>query len=264
MLAAALRTIQLVLLAMATYLGYLTVAPVLRAAPLPEVRVGELAPRPQAQRELRHFAVIAERNLFKSHGAGAALALAREERLEEASLNLTLLGTTIAVPAERSSAVLEDGTRGETVVVYPNQRVAGATVERIEPRRVVLSYNGRLQQISFEDAENSRRTNPRSSVRRESRARNPRTATARARAASRSSRSGASELLSRTRTLSALLDNPEFELGDGERIMSVNGIEVTDRSRIEELVESLTGPGTKSVVIGARDGSERTVTVELP
>jgi len=92
--------------------------------------------------------VILTRNLFNASLLAPASATAIEEDLEATKLPLTLLGTVSALEPENAWAAIEDRESKLTRTVRVNDTVrAGATVQRIERRRVVLIENGSPREL---------------------------------------------------------------------------------------------------------------------
>lgn len=114
--------------------------------PLPVLRAGV---------GLERYAVIVERNLFRTIGGMDAPIAPPEERLPETRLPLRLRGTAVSDRAERSLAVVEDSRAGEALLVRVGERIAGARVERIERDRVILRYRGLLELITLPESASS-------------------------------------------------------------------------------------------------------------
>jgi len=92
--------------------------------------------------------VILTRNLFNASLLVPADATPVEEDLEATKLPLTLLGTVSAYEPENAWAAIEDRETKQTRTVRVNDTVrAGATVQRIERRRVVLIENGSPREL---------------------------------------------------------------------------------------------------------------------
>ena len=151
MLATGLRAIQITLLAVCAYLLYLSLSPLVGAAPIPETNLPQVEPpRPPAQ-DFPRYQIISDRNLF--HTPDAAETGPAEEEFEESKLRLRLLGTTAAVPREFSVATVEDLAKNQNVSLRENDWVSGAQVVRIERRRIVVDNRGTLEQLTLEEAE---------------------------------------------------------------------------------------------------------------
>jgi general secretion pathway protein C len=92
--------------------------------------------------------VILTRNLFNASLLAPAAGGAVEEDLEATKLPLTLLGTVAALEPENAWAAIEDRETKQTRTVRVNDTVrAGATVQRIERKRVVLIENGSPREL---------------------------------------------------------------------------------------------------------------------
>jgi general secretion pathway protein C len=92
--------------------------------------------------------VILTRNLFNASLLAPAGAKEVEEDLEATRLPLTLLGTVAALEPENAWAAIEDRETKQTRTVRVNDTVKpGATVQRIERKRVVLIENGSPREL---------------------------------------------------------------------------------------------------------------------
>jgi general secretion pathway protein C len=92
--------------------------------------------------------VILTRNLFNASLLVPANPTAVEEDLEATRLPLTLLGTVSALEPENAWAAIEHRNTKETRTVRVNDELSpGATVLRIERRRVVISENGSPREL---------------------------------------------------------------------------------------------------------------------
>lgn len=117
---------------------------------LPTAETAQSAPVPSRSWSDRE--VILTRNLFNaSLLAPAQAALAIEEELEATRLPLVLLGTLASPDPEVARAAIEDQEEHKHLVVRVGQEIKNrrAKVERIERRRVVLSENGTLRELTF-------------------------------------------------------------------------------------------------------------------
>jgi len=117
---------------------------------------------PQKTADWDQRRVIIDRNLF--HSATLAPATAAPDALDDLArteLPLKLLGTAAAGSVELSWAVIEDVEQRETVVVHVEDEIRdGATVERIERRRLVLNESGALRELSLDDDEEPAKGRP--------------------------------------------------------------------------------------------------------
>jgi len=76
-----------------------------------------------------------------------------EEDLQETKLPLRLLGTAASDDVELTWAAVKDLNERQYKVVATGGEVGGATVVRIERKRVVLRNNGRLEELSLDEEE---------------------------------------------------------------------------------------------------------------
>lgn len=255
------RAIQILLLAAAAYLLWLGLSPLVGAQPVPEANVPDPRPAPDDRPGLAAYQVIAQRNLFKTRQSSASIEPV-EEAFAESKLNLRLLGTLAAVPAKFSVATIEDVAKRETLALKTGDVVSGATVVRIEPRRVVIDNRGKLEQITLEEAKpaSSRAVRPP-----RSRTRTPRRTPRREPAQTRQRPSPSAAAGARTsNALASIFSNLELE--PGETVQSVNGIDFADQARLPDLIELVTEPGngTVDVVIVDQEGVAREITLEMP
>lgn len=92
--------------------------------------------------------VILDRNLFNASLLAPVGSAAIEEDLEATKLPLTLLGTLAALEPENSWAAVEDRDSKFTRTVRVDDELRpGATVLRIERRRIVLQENGSPREL---------------------------------------------------------------------------------------------------------------------
>ena len=92
--------------------------------------------------------VILSRNLFNASLLAPSEAQPVEEDLEATKLPLTLLGTVAALEPENAWAAIEDvGTHEARTVRVGTELKPGATVLRIERRRVVINENGSPREL---------------------------------------------------------------------------------------------------------------------
>lgn len=86
--------------------------------------------------------------LFGSSADAESVAAEALEKLPESNLDLQVSAIFFVVPAEQSTAILEDGDR--TLILKPGEEVRpGIAVQRIESHRITLKRNGKLEQITF-------------------------------------------------------------------------------------------------------------------
>lgn len=98
--------------------------------------------------------VIVTRNLFNASLLAPATGAAIEEDLEATKLPLTLLGTVSALEPENAWAAIEERDTHLNRVVRVNDEIRpGASVLRIERRRVVLMENGAQRELLLAEDE---------------------------------------------------------------------------------------------------------------
>ncbi len=131
----------------AVFAALLTPSP---AAPTTEARP---AAAPQ-QRTWQDRQVILTRNLFNaSLLAPAKVQVVETEELEETRLPLVLLGTLASDNPKLSRASVEDQESRNHIVVAVGDQLKSAEVVRIERKRLVISENGVLKELTFDDEE---------------------------------------------------------------------------------------------------------------
>jgi general secretion pathway protein C len=135
------------------------------AGVIAEVAAARLAPEPTgpapaAEREAPRRARpdrerIVERNLFGSTEVAEAVPeeLVEDEELEATSLPLKLLGTAASPDTRLAFAAIDDLEQRKHRIVATGGEIAGASVVRIERKRVVLRNGGKLEELSLEDQE---------------------------------------------------------------------------------------------------------------
>lgn len=124
--------------------------------PPPETATEQRAPAPTRDRTWSNRQIILTRNLFNSSTLDPPPPPEDvTEDIEESKLPLTLLGTFASTDPTLARAAIEQTGQRETFVVGVGDEVADgkATVVRIERRRVVLSENGALRELTLEDPE---------------------------------------------------------------------------------------------------------------
>jgi general secretion pathway protein C len=157
---------------LSTYFGYEIVSESLAlsmpaaVAPAAAPALGEAATSAAGWEQRK---VIVDRNLFHSATLAPPTGAQQEnENLAKTELPLKLLGTAATGAAETSWAVIEDIQQRETLVVHVEDEIRdGASVERIERRRLVLNESGALRELSLdaEDEDAAARKKPRRGVR---------------------------------------------------------------------------------------------------
>lgn len=122
--------------------------------PPPEAAVEQSAPAPARDRSWSTRQIILTRNLFNSSTLDPPAPPAEEtEDLEKSQLPLTLLGTFASTDPAIARAALEQRGKKEILVVGIGEQVVDgrATVVRIQRRRVVLSENGALRELTLDE-----------------------------------------------------------------------------------------------------------------
>jgi general secretion pathway protein C len=138
----------------------------LLAGVIAEVSAAHLAPDtpaaiqaadPSPRRARPDRAKIVERNLFNSTEIAAAVPEPEpvvEEDLQETKLPLRLLGTAASDDLDLAWAAIDDlEERQHRVVATGGEVRPGATVVRIERKRVVLRNDGRLEELVLDEDE---------------------------------------------------------------------------------------------------------------
>jgi len=252
------------------------------------------APPPLAARSWEERERILSRNLFESSTLEpAVLRVEPVEDIEPTKLPLTLLGTAAAENPRLAWAAIEDRDKRETVVVGIGDRVAaGAAVERIERRRVVLLENGSPRELTL-DVDDEQAPKPRTSSRTASRTRSNRSRPSRrsaerarpgdepsavARRESSESPRNLANIFSQARILpkwengemtgvelaaiknDSMLQDAGFENGDV--VVEVNGISVDSPEQSAMLMNEFASAKAISATVN-RDGHEVTVEFEI-
>ena len=99
---------------------------------------------------------ILDRNLFNATllaPPAPVIVEEPEEELAATKLPLRLLGTAAVQPPEFSWAAVEDESDRKTLVVRVKDDLRGASVERIERRRIVLREGGALRELTLDEEE---------------------------------------------------------------------------------------------------------------
>lgn len=134
------------------------------AGVIAEVGAARLAPEPtagvptagegQAPRRARpDRGRILERNLFASAEVAEVVpeAVLEDEELAATALPLKLLGTAASPDATLAFAAIDDLQLRKHRVLTTGGEIAGATVVRIERKRVVLRNQGKLEELTLAD-----------------------------------------------------------------------------------------------------------------
>lgn len=130
----------------AVFAAWLTPEPV--AAANDAGRTPALAKRTWNDRQ-----VILARNLFNASLLAPAQPVAAvDDDLEETKLPLVLLGTFASPDPQIARAAVEDQKAHQHVVLKIGDEIQGARLTRIERRRIVISENGTLRELTFGDS----------------------------------------------------------------------------------------------------------------
>lgn len=206
--------------------------------------------------------------------------------LEETSLPLSLIGTIASSVPEEARASVRIDREGRVVTVRLGEEVIdGATVSRIERRRLVLENRGRLESLSLdEDAATGRSAAPTRPVaaRRASPRRAPPTRTARP-TATPPARPDDAALRDPTQIASQARFLPRYEDGsgkivgiqvdavrsgslleeigmrDGDTIVELNGLEIGGTEDPSSILSELAEIEEFEVQVVGPDGSKRTL-----
>lgn len=262
MLAPALKGLQVVLLGCSAYLIWGVISPFVAAAPAPSVELAEPSPPEALDAGYARYAVIGERNLFKTREAPVPVSDPGEQ-LEESRLRLRLLGTTASEDPLVSVATIEDTGARENRVVRVGDEIAGARVVGIERRRVVIENRGKREQLSLDDSEagpsravTASRAAPPQRARRPPAPRAPR--------ARPPAPTPAPPQLTSHQALTALFSGAGFDLEAGEQVIAVDGLQVDDGDpdSIQQVVELLASGESVTLTVAAPDGSLRQIVQE--
>ncbi|MBW2270049.1 MAG: PDZ domain-containing protein [Deltaproteobacteria bacterium] len=156
-------------------------------APSPDEVAADIAPAAATDRSWSQRQLILDRNLFNASLKASELLLPPTpptEELETTALPLSLIGTAAMADPTESWAAVQDNDARKHLVLQQGDSVKGkATIERIEPKRIVLRENGELRELALSDepapaprAKKSKRSNRRSAARRAKRPRSRRAA----------------------------------------------------------------------------------------
>lgn len=181
MLRYGLRAFYITLAAGCIYFLYSTVSGFLGAPEVREVRIPAIEPAPRSKVDFARYAIVGERNLFKSREVALPPPPPPKEELEESKLRYRLLGTIAGTRPGLSIATLQDESTKERFHVRVDDPIGDApnvTVARIERMKLVINNKGRLEAITMEEPESTTkpsRASPRKRAKpRTSRARRPR------------------------------------------------------------------------------------------
>ena len=123
-----------------------------RLAPLPTAVAAQTGEGPVPPRDRVDRGRIVQRNLFDSAEAAEPEPEPEvTEELEETQLPLKLLGTAASPDAELAWGAIDDLKARKHRVVATGGEIAGASVVRIDRKRVVLRNGGKLEELSLDD-----------------------------------------------------------------------------------------------------------------
>jgi type II secretory pathway component PulC len=146
----ALRALQFVLAAGGFVMVYLTISPLVGASVREEIALPAPEGVPAVDTALPRYQIISERNLFRDvENAEAPV----DAPLAESRLPLTLTGTTVSDDPALSTAIVQAGPRTgrEMQVVRVGDKLQTAEVVRIEPCRLVVRNEGKLEAVTLEE-----------------------------------------------------------------------------------------------------------------
>jgi len=126
-----------------------------RLAPEPTAGPAPAAERQTPRRARLDRERIVERNLFGSTEVAEVVpeAALESEELEATALPLKLLGTAASPESSLAWAAIDDLEQRKHRIVATGGEIAGASVVRIERKRVVLRNRGKLEELSLDDQE---------------------------------------------------------------------------------------------------------------
>jgi general secretion pathway protein C len=137
--------------------GVITEVWAARLTPEPAAGIAAPAERANPRRARPDRGRIVDRNLFNSTELAATAPEPEpvvDEELEETQLPLKLLGTAASDDQTLAWAAIEDlEQRKHKVVATGGEARPGASVVRIERKRVVLRNNGKLEELTLDDEE---------------------------------------------------------------------------------------------------------------
>lgn len=152
MLRYGLLGLQVVFVGTSLYFIHSIVTAWLGVTPVPEPSIPAVGSAPERDVSMVRFEVIAKRNLFDSKTFEPVVAVVEpEEKLEETKIRAELVATAAAEPPELSLAAVIDLETNDRLLVRPGDILAGAQVERVERRRLVLNNRGKREALTLED-----------------------------------------------------------------------------------------------------------------
>lgn len=264
MLAAGLRGAQLVLLALCAFLVYAIAAPHLRAAPtVRDVRLADDL-EPERAPAIDDYAGVWQQNPFgEPIAVKSASAAKRTPAVAAASkLDWKLVTTAAATPPEFSVAGLVHNRNGTRRAVRIGDELSGRKVVSIERRRVVFSFEGKVEQLAIDGS--TPRSSGRAAASRAAKvkaARDRRTRTARPRLGKTLPPAAPKNMAPppppSSRELASVFAD-RLALAPGDEVLSVNGLPLDDPS----LGALANDGGAVTVQIRDAEGVERNVVLE--
>jgi len=246
-----------------------------------------------AKRSWQDRQAILARNLFNASllaPPAPAVSEVVEEDLEETRLPIKLLGTLASPDPKLARAAVEDQEERKHLILQVNDEIKGkAKLVRIERRRIVLSENGTLRELTFDEFTAASSSSSRSPRRTASRA-TPTRRQSRRTAATASTRRAPSEavdeairnpadLFSKARILpkwengrmvgvqvSGIKEGSIFEelgIENGEVITQLNGIQIDSPEASAQVVMEFSGAEQFEVTVDGPGGS-RTLSMPAP
>lgn len=259
------------LLLVCAYLGYNTVAPLIREAPPAHIEIGPVQAEVAEQRPYSKYQVIAGRNLFQTRKAPGPPPKPVEEELQESRLPLMVIATLSSTRPGESVAVVEDLSRRERVAVRVGDSVAGGTIELIGRRHLIVNNAGKREKVSMDDRAKAGTSSapPQKPGRARSRAASRLKEQAKRLVEKRRRRPRARAAGQRTprRPIPAPDLTPylaQVNLGENESVTRINGVSVEDPARTVDLIQMLSTPGPKRVVVMDESGAEREIVLDSP
>jgi general secretion pathway protein C len=255
-------------------------------APSPDQLASTMRSAAASDRSWSQRQLILDRNLF---GAvlQSKLPPPPSEAFEVTTLPLTLIGTAAASDSTQSWAAVQDRDTGTHLVLRQGDSVKDkATVERIEPKRIVLRENGELRELALSDdppvVSRAKTQRNRTAARRTARSTSRRAARAKPPAAPsppiEDPLAGAAQLFSQANLV------PKFENGEmvgvqigniqpgstfeaagiqsGEVITELNGIRIDSQEQSQRALAEMANGDSLNLTIRDSDGNERAQ--ELP
>jgi type II secretion system protein C len=281
----AFRAAQISLCCASALLVWNSVYPLARG--VAQAGLEPLAPPPESRPvpELADYQIIDSRNLFKASDDGEAGPAVSEAPIELSRLQVQLVGTAVSGEApELSVGIVRDLTQNKVRVVRIGQEVLEsstekATVVKIEQRRILLDHDGRLEAVEVEDVAVAQAAT-RGALRDDGGASERVRARVERRMMNQLRRmndpdgmAGAQSAVALERSQDGMVTGiqiqqlgagsklAEFGLQPGDRIVAVDGVQITDAVPLPQLMLSL-GENTTKVFEIERNGAP--TQVEIP